>query len=437
MQDNRLTFRGLLFGLVAALLSITGCRKEENKIPVQIDKLPVNTIFTDTVTVLTSTVCRNQGISSYNISDTLGNPILFCGAYADSDLGKISAEGYAQLQLLTENEDLSGATVDSAVLHLNYQYAYGDTNQLQTLYVHQLTAPIGDSYYTNSEPLPYINPPIGSITFKAKPKTHNTLHIPVSNSFASHMISAPKNNEAFKGYFHGLAFVPENNYSGAIIRVNTTSPNTFLRIYYRTNGQPKEYNLVMTSSTKRCYRISNDRSASPIAPIVQPYADELSSTQTSNKFFVQSATGIQTKITFPYLKNFLSKGNIQIHKAELIFHLADNAHTGLPPNNRFFMYELNPDNTTRRYGDGSEAILQKSNFPINGTSSPLLISRNNTSHHAELKSYLQAILYGNKPDYGIALAPYYNSSLINKSVFNSYHATSNPMRLKLYYTIAK
>jgi hypothetical protein len=247
-------------------------------------------------------------------------------------------------------------------------------------------------------------------------------------------MNGAKQNYSFLQSFQGLALIPDYNQTGTILRIKSASPKTALRIYYHVGTQAKNYDLVMHSSLKRCYRIHNDRSDSPIAAIVNPYSDEVSATAIGNRFAVQSATGIQTKLTFPYLHKFLEKGNINIHKAELVFTLADNTTSALPPNNIVLLYELNADNTTKKYPTGEEAIVQKDNNPIHGTSHPLLVTHVNNTYKMSVKSYIQALIYGEKQNNGVAIAPYYNSSILNRSIFNSQGASTNPLKLKLYYT---
>ena len=62
------------------------------------------------------------------------------------------------------------------------------------------------------------------------------------------------------------------------------------------------------------------------------------------QIYVQALGGVVTKITFPFIKNMASLGNLAINSAELIFTGVEE-NTGNAAPDRLTLVEINPDGT--------------------------------------------------------------------------------------------
>ena len=157
---------------------------------------PVETLFTDTLTVRMSTVLADSVRTS--------NPDVFlAGRYVDPLFGTITASSYIRMSLGFQLDLGATAVYDSLVLYTPYNYAYGDTLPAQTIAVHRIQEVINpDKNYYNNSTLTYNPTPLASKTFQAKPRTDGSLRFKLPNDLGKELFAlsgqtAGKNNADF------------------------------------------------------------------------------------------------------------------------------------------------------------------------------------------------------------------------------------------------
>jgi len=134
---------------------------------------------------------------------------------------------------------------------------------------------------------------------------------------------------AYAKYFKGIRLHALNESS--IIGITLSSTTLMIRIYYSqiVNGETKHfhYDFKFNPSRPNYTNIIADRSGTSVAALT-PQNNEISSKLTNNETYMQSGTGLVTKITLPHLDAI---GNVpgftQISSAVLILEPVKNSYT--------------------------------------------------------------------------------------------------------------
>jgi len=363
------------------------------------------------------------------------------GAYTDPLMGKVAVESYTQLTLAQEFFELPSAIVDSAELFLTYSYYYGNVSQSQTLNVYRLTGAVndGNGYTSSSSPISFVPTPIGTATFNASTDSGSLLKIKITDlALLQSMLNGSKNNAGFKAQFPGIAIIPASNGDGAILKIDGGSVNTVFRIYYKQLGVNYNYNLTLSSSSNKFYRVTTDRSGTDIAALVNEY-DEISSTALSELTYVQSLTGLRTKLSFPYLNTIRETfPNIAIMGAKLTIQASSTSGmAAYPPLNGLLLIRME-NNKVKLDTKGGPFYVQPDNFnQLANNAVSTIFPDVNQQYSFGLRSYLQAVLYEQVPNNPILLSPINNQSSVNRIVLNDNTSSEAPIKLKVYFTTTK
>jgi len=303
----------------------------------------LQTIYSDTFSVFTSTVQLDSFISS-------GSGTILLGRYHDDSLGHVSASSYFQISYVgkfpkeksLQDPSAVSTVFDSAVVVFPYNHTVtGDTTKLITINGYEVTEqmqlrtpPIGNGLklsvfnygyglYSNST-FTRSTDPIFSGTVKLFPHT-DTLSIRVPDSFArkwfllakhdsvNHYFDNPSNfvNSFFRGMYVEADASTEACVAGFVVNDNPNSSSKTtrffkLRFYYKTlsNGllKPTYQDFTVYNSTLQFNNIQHDRSGTKLAPL-QPN-EGISSRLTGDVSYVQAGTGLATRLDFPSVKAF-------------------------------------------------------------------------------------------------------------------------------------
>ncbi|HEY8935075.1 MAG TPA: DUF4270 family protein [Cyclobacteriaceae bacterium] len=347
--------------------------------------------FVDTTTIHTSTVLVDS-------LPTSGKGTVLLGRYVDDKLGVIEANPYVQFSLNTTIPS-DNAVYDSIglIMHCSgYSYgdASGDTYIPQTVEVRRVTEfmqyhklpefwksvgeysyfnLVTDGYGTEVGEIPNIkkigfdeSAVLGSATVNLKSSTLSTDSIYVrlsddlGNDFFEKMKSRPRefrlntqvgdpnfSDYYYANYFKGLRLHTLNESSIVGITLSTVK----LRIYYTqiVAGDTKHYHYDFTINTSRpnYTNITADRSSTSVATLTAK--NELSSKVTNNETYMQSGTGLVTKITLPHLDAIgNAPGFTQISSAVLILEPVKNSYTDT---------QYLPQQLTLNYTDKSNHVV--------------------------------------------------------------------------------
>lgn len=433
--------------LLISLTVFISCRKEGDfNLGSKAQDTNIGVQYTDTLTLLNNTFLLNDSIISARA------PYLSFGGYNDPGyFGKTYCEAYASLSLLYINPDYSGVVVDSAKLYMDYFNAYGDTLSSQDFEVHQITTQLDGSipYKTNSNFVTYDPVVIGEkVGFQARPNSKPTLTIPLTNAFATSLLNVANNktNVDFQNAFYGLMIKPKNNSVASTLTAfyTTQSPTgTRLTVYFK-RGQVKDSTIFgITASPSSFNRVITDRSGTNIASLVSN-KDRINEAATNHRCYIQSGSGVVTKVEIPHLKNLATVDGanaIIINKAFLTIPIDENSDLGRFQQEKIIrLLQMNPNNTYKYASNGALAFVQGSGYPQLGTNYSavgLASAVTDTVYRVEITSYIQSLLSNQLQNDGFIIMPYYDSYLSGRTIIYSANATERKMRLEIYYTKVK
>lgn len=398
--------RSLILLSIAALffLSLLGSCKKINE-PTEIgDELipPIDNINT----FETFFQVKSDNVLPVDTTEFLFNDIAALGTITnDPEFGSTNANIYFDISPSTAsypfyNKD--SVTVDSVVLSLSYQRAYGDTMSMLDIQVSEIDQNGGFNdttiyKYTHSPVFQTSGSPLGSKSFvvntlndsiahirrRDTTKIVSVLRIPLNNSFANRFIdttlmanSGYRDNKAFTNLFKGFAIKADPATGNALTYFNINDASkTNLTIYYRVqkNGQIDTTSAIFSHFTAPPnFALSRDPAnfRLGIANIVKrtpggEYASYVTNGDSEDdKLFIQSAPGSYATIRIPGLDTL---SNNIIHRAELIITRipTPGENTFIPPV-QLLLDRLSPNKDTAYIFDKDLVTSSGLNFEIFG-----------------------------------------------------------------------
>lgn len=430
-------------------MTFTGCKKESDVgIDIQPEEDLIGLYTTDTTTVVAFTVIED----SLRTDET---PTAVLGRCSDQYFGTSVCGVYSQFVIpnnLTGIDFLpadcvgGGLVLDSCVLMLAYEFDfYGDTAiEPQTFSVYQMTDMLyKDSLYYSNQNKNYYQSAIGSLTFNPKPRTGveaegDTLaphiRIPIDMNWANQVFAQSggtnlDGNPNWLPYMNGLYITPTGSTGQSLLYFNMVDTLTGLRFYYHTScGDTTDFTFVVNSSAAYYSRYTHDYSSAD-----QQIRDQLlDSNNVASHVFVQSNSGLKTKIKFPYLKNWYDNLGYPaaINKAELVIFGegdAPYASDNFPLNTRMFLTSIDSLNREHLLLD-----MFESNDYYGGS-----LNTTTNTYKINIARYLQGILTGGEQDNGLFLKEIFGSENGRRSFIGSATPMADPskrMYLRLVYT---
>ena len=297
-----------------AVFFITSCQKPSINFGNSFTNAnPTNIIVSDTISADLSTVL----IDSF---PTSSSGSLLIGRYKDTAFGIVTAGSFLQVTPPRNLPTISNlAGYDSLVLIIRpNKIFYGDTTQKQRYIVSQLSSiiqlpPAQFSFY-NISSLPYDPVPLGSADASVSPSmpftsqlANDSLKIRLSDKRGLEIFEMLLNKSdtvinpnSFLAYFKGLYISPDSNSLGAVYGFRDS---VIMRLYYHEPGVFINYRFAdfqIDNKADQFNHIWFNRSGTALSALNGSNL-EIPSTATNNVSYIQSITGIETKIKFPTL----------------------------------------------------------------------------------------------------------------------------------------
>lgn len=405
----------------------------------------IGTHFRDDFQIDAATVLLKDSIVSFG-----SRPVL-AGRVNDGDFGMVSAITYAEVSLPSNNLKFDPNTgADSLVLSLGYSYYFGDTTAVTSLAVYELREPFDErtTYFTTSA-LPTKPEPLGTVAFRPRPtgtrpagststtaRSTPTVKIKLRTELANRILAqseqpalASQQNfvtELLKGIAVGPSPTSED---GAVLGFNLQSDSTYLALHYTSGTTKKKVRFPFLDIQPRFNQITVDRTGTPLADLVNS-GDLVPSAQTSNVTYLQSGTGLRTKITFKDLGSLKLLGNVAINRAELVVPVQKDLFDKSAVTPSVFLYETNKSNRILTYADGitPRRVQNQAGAPV-----PLEYRENNKEYVADISAYVQSLVYSANPNRSLLIASAANSNLINRAVLKA--SANDRIRLRVYYSV--
>ncbi|MDT8887960.1 DUF4270 family protein [Aquirufa regiilacus] len=438
-------------GIVSLFLASCDAPKE---IGADLFSVEVGLNFTDTLQVKSRTVLMDS-------IQTGGASSLLVGSYTHPVLGTFSSSIFTQFANADSLYAKKESILDSLKMQLVYKSYQGDTNQVQTINVYKLKDSLSTStdYFTNTASIS-VNPTVvGSHTFRPRPirsKASNgdslkldTLKFLMSPTLGRELLanyadkSLAGGGNAFRKAYPGLKISSSSGANAALLGFNPAYSR--LTLYWHNPNDTLKYelnyffslsNALMAEVNSRYNQYQFARSGA-LASLVKP-GNSVSAEATGQLTFVQSGSGLVTKVDFPTLLKLKGDRNVAVNKAELVFEAEDGADLNQTLG-QLTLLQVDGNNKPLRNSYGLGYVLSEGGSGVQTAS----YNAYNRTYTFNVTTELQSILNGRKVNNGFLLTPTpttsstgYTKMLSETARFTSLKALKT--KIRIYYSfIAK
>lgn len=316
-----LRFPGNSWAGLLLLVIVAGCEWGDRDITlVRPDTDNLQVVYTDTVTILRSTVMKD---SLYSSSGSI-----LAGRYKDDLLGAIEAKGFLLASAAAGISLQERAVYDSLVLVTKCNYAYTDTTRRFTVSVHELLDDITKDHFFNTSSAAYVSTPLAVKEFLPRPRSNDSLRIRLSDQLGRRLFTEGRANniksqEALMKYFKGFVLTAGQPDKAGF--VGFVKENTSIQLYYHVDGPDGKSKYSSQLTVGHFFnQVKNDRSGTDFKDLVTS-RNRLSSTTTDGVSVVQSGVGLMTRLDFPFLHQFgFDLGKVIVNRAFLRIQLPRN-----------------------------------------------------------------------------------------------------------------
>jgi len=275
----------------------------------------IRVVIVDTMTVEVSTIKFDSIITSQ-----AGKVLI--GKYTDPVLGTVQSANYAGFLPNSYFIDTEAA-YDSIVLFLKYDgYYYNDTTHVNTINVTRLTENFNpdenDDFY-NTSSVAYSDDLLGAITYAPRPQSTDSLEIKLTDTLGEEFFNQLQNKSItndveFLNTFKGLRLAPGTTDNGSVIGFSKNSDSFFIRLYYSTAEESErvqqytDLSLNISDSPNPFFNQIGLEEPTEYLIALTNSEISLNSVDSNHQSFIQSGTGIATKIELPYLKTINNIG---------------------------------------------------------------------------------------------------------------------------------
>lgn len=275
----------------------------------------IRVVIVDTMTVEVSTIKFDSIITSQ------ADRILI-GKYTDPVLGTVQSINYAGF-LPNSYYIATEASYDSIVLFLKYDgYYYNDTTQVNTVNVTRLTDnfnPDENDVFYNTSSVAYSDDILGALNYAPRPQSTDSLEIKLADTLGEEFFNQLQNKSItndveFLNTFKGLRLAPGTTDKGSVIGFSKNSDSFFMRLYYSTSEETErvqqytDFSLNISDSPSPFFNQIGSEEPSEYLKALTNGEISLHSVNSNFQSFIQSGTGIATKIALPYLKTINNIG---------------------------------------------------------------------------------------------------------------------------------
>lgn len=371
-------------------------------------------------------------VLSKPIITTISTQMLI-GSHSDSIFGFSKADFMTRFDLSPVN--ITGdKQVDSLVLEMKIDGFFGDSTIAHNFRIYELTDTLllDSVYYSNTLPDGKYSPveiSSGSIL-----PTDSIARLSIQNEdilqkFENLDDSVFADREDFFNSFNGFYISSDNiQDGGAIIYIDILSQESKMTMYYHTDDTTgtKQVTMPVSEFTPRVNSFYHDYEGSRVNRYLNNPEME------DTLIYISAMAGVNTKLNFPDIEEWLDKKPVAINKAQLYLPVEDTTFTGLSrddypsrlnlysyddEDNYSFLYDyrIDDDTNNRSYFDGTyDAAEQAYVFNIG----------------VHLQSYIQ----GEVDNLNLILQSGQNSLTAQRVVLKGPGATGRKLELKIIYT---
>ena len=352
-------------------------------------------VYTDTLTLRTSTVLVDSVVTSQSV-----RPIV--GYYNDPASGTVACRSFFQCIYSSEKFDLGANPLyDSTTLFLISDSLSADLKKpiAQNLKVYRLTGDFdGARNYLNTDDFAFDPAPVGQYTYNRpanSTRKADTLRIRLNEATGQGLLSAYRNTLTetdFTAAFKGLA-VGSDEANNTLSRFALGA----VVMYYHNAGETAAKAVNFSASFGRFFNQIKSVRTGALGGLRKAY-DAVPSTTTGNLTYIQSGTGLKTRIEMPSLKDLGKNRDIIINEARLVLKPVSGgvfSSVQLPPSRlRLYEADLNGRMPTLVQAGTPTAYFY---VPLQGQlGSPDAALNTDGTYVFSVGGYLQQVLYNDR-----------------------------------------
>ncbi len=450
LRHGRLNIRSLLAFVILIFFFgaiTTSCENDPTIIGIDLlpDEEKLGVFSSDTTTVLVHSVF----VDSIKTDETTRSLL---GSYIDPVFGLSTVSIATQVRLSSVTVNFGDNPVlDSIVLSLDYTtitsilgsplVAYGDTTTVQTIKVFELDEDLvfDTAYYSNyNAALKPVELASKDVSFRPTDSimvdtvlVKSQLRIQLSEEFGNSILNAPEEAlesvDGFVSFMKGLYIKPEPvSAGGAIAFFDLLSAVSRLTIYYHNDDETKKsYTFLINAQCARYMNFDHDYSLGDPTFVAHLNGDTALGTE---NFYLQSLAGVETRLSFPYIKDWAKDQTIILNEAKLVFYNADTA-GGFAPPLELFLFELKEDGSFDVLDEQFEGAAYFGGY----------YRRASAEYFFRMTQRIQKIISGEYDNTPFTIGVSGASLMPNRVVLNGYNPGNTAqfdsrIRLKLIYT---
>ncbi|MCL6219929.1 DUF4270 family protein [Zunongwangia pacifica] len=424
------------FGVLCFILCFS-CSNDQESISVGEDWInsEVKVYTFDTLPIEASTIQFDSLI--VNSEDNF-----LVGSYKDDIFGRTTASSFLKFtgQTFTIEDE---AEFDSISLILNYDsYSFADTTHVQSLNIYRLAEEIetdeNANLYRNSD-FEIETASLSIFNYSPRPHQNDSIQINIAADLGQELFDKIQNDEIssnndFNDFLLGLAIVPDSLKNTSI--VSFSKENSYLRLYYSIKDEIENEDKFIDFSinASESFHQIKDNHQDTYFLGIEDQLDQIPSSQTNNQVFIQSGTGIVTRIEFPNFKQSLNdiQGSGSISNAILNFKIkVDRNNVNYGVKDSLPVYIIN-----------KRAEVQGHVYNYLGTQSYAQITQesdefNTLEYSLSLKYFLDDLIADTQNDdqYLAIYSPNFNNSVDRYVIYGPDAAEDNRMKLQITYAI--
>jgi len=378
---------------------------------------------------------------------------MYLGGLYDPIFGKLSSDFYSQLflsELAPDFGPVNEIITDSVEMRIRLADTYGDSLSPQTITVQRILLDESDSCSQNFNKdstqysdwfLPVSSEVFGSHTFVPNAKDSVEINgikypalvsFPLTTAFGDLILKsdseALSEQDKFHKYFNGIRIsssVPSEPNSGQLYAISPTSSYTKIIIYYHNATDTSTYELDIPTDAAYFanYKHYDYADASPelLAQLNEPE----NITAGKQSAFLQSMTGVRTRVIFPDLSEMANYNGMVLNEAKLVIKNRNQNENVFTTPTQLYLYEQ---------GDKREALQETGSVNYFGgacgDSTDMVWMR--------ITQYVQGLIEGtNDATKKLYMAPAFESSRPGRIEFFGGDPTNNSssrIQLQLIYT---
>ncbi len=421
--------------MVVAGLIIAGCEEDPSDLGLGVqpgDDLEVFT--TDTVSVY----AYSYLMDSLRTDET---EFSFVGSHYDPTFGVTTATTYTTFSLSASSHEFGdNAVLDSLVLMMQYENYSGDTTTPQTFHAYKLQGEIvADSLYYSNQTFEYdentdyasgvqFHPrPTDSVTIDTN-KYRAHARIRLADDLGEYLMaageSAMESSASFAEYFPGLVLTVDKETqpgAGSIIAYNLRAEQSALRLYYHNDEDTTSFDYVVGSATPRTINYNHYGYAEASEDFKQQVLEGDTSLGEQN-LYLQAMSGVRTKVVIPDLPK--TDQPIIINEAQLIANHQSNSGYDVPES--LFMVGLDSANVLYDLPDRVQG-----NAYFGGS-----LNESENRYSFRLSIFTQGLITGKSEGNTLILGVPSEASSMGRLILNGPEDDSEPLKLKIVYTLA-